>query len=175
MAEVFHEQERLATGYAPVPGTWLSPGRYEWSYLYGLLETSHSRPVWVSGDWRSGGYHDGRRNDQGLTLGWKPSPQWEARVGGGRKAISLPSGDFTVKLATLRLDHTPTTRLAQSLLLQWDNVSQSLGVSARLRWMWSPGDEVVLTLDRLGYTGDQRGLQPLQTRAMLKVVWNVER
>ncbi len=175
MAEVFHEQERLASGHAPVPGAWLAPGRYNWTYLFGLLETSHSRPVWASGEWRSGGYYDGRRNDQGLTLGWKPAPQWEVRVGGSRNDITLPSGHFTVKLATLRLDHTPSTRLAQSLLLQWDNVSQSLGVSARLRWMWAPGDEVILALDRLGYTGDQRGVQPLQTRAMLKVVWNVER
>lgn len=175
MAEVFHEQELLAGGHAPVPGTWLAPGRYNWTYLFGLIESSHSRPIWVSGQWRGGGYYDGRRNDQSMTLGWKPAPQWEARVGGSRNDITLPSGHFTVKLATLRLDHTPSTRLAQSLLLQWDNVSQSLGVSARLRWMWAPGDEVVLALDRLGYTGDQRGAQPLQTRAMLKVVWNVER
>ncbi len=178
MAELFIEQDHLASGYAPVPSTWLGPGSYHWRYGYGLLESSHTRPVWVTAELRAGGYYDGRRNDQVATVGWKPSPLWEARVGLGRNAIRLPTGRFTVRLATLRLDHTPSTRLAQSLLLQWDNVSQTLGVSARLRWRpphWAPGRELVFALDRLGYTGEQRTLQDAQTRAMLKLVWNLER
>lgn len=174
MAEVFFEQDRLASGYAPVPGTWLAPGSYRWHYLYGVLETSHSRPLWLTGELRAGGYYHGQRQDQVMTLGWKPAAQWEARVGIGRNAIRLPPGQFTVKLATLRLDHTPTTRLAQSLLLQWDNVSQSLGMSARLRWQWAPGREAIFSVDRLGYTGERRTLEQQQTRALLKLVWNFE-
>ena len=75
----------------------------------------------------------------------------------------------------MRLDHTPNTRLAESLLLQWDNVSNELGVSARLRWLLAPDRELIFSLDRLGYTGAQRDLLPNQTRAMLKLVWNLER
>ncbi|MFT3778406.1 MAG: hypothetical protein QM772_09095 [Ottowia sp.] len=175
IAEAFFEQDKLAQGYAPVPGTWVAPGSYRWHYLFGLLETSHARPLWVSGELRAGGFYDGRRNDQSATVGFKPSARWEARVGLGRHAIHLPTGRFTVKLATLRLDHTPSTRLAGSLLLQWDNVSRALGVSARLRWQWARGREAVFSLDRLGYTGAQRRLEPQQTRAMLKLVWNLER
>ncbi|MFT4102398.1 MAG: DUF5916 domain-containing protein [Burkholderiaceae bacterium] len=175
MAEAYVVQDRLAAAYAPVPGTTIGPGSYRWSYLYGLLETAQSRPVWMSGELRAGGYYDGHRNDQFATLGWKPTTRWEARVGLGRNVIALPSGRFTVKLATLRLDYTPSTRMAQSVLLQWDNVSHSLGVSARMRWWWAPGRELVLALDRLGYTGALRGTSPQQTRAMLKMVWNFER
>ncbi|WP_414986152.1 DUF5916 domain-containing protein [Acidovorax sp.] len=178
MAELFIEQDRLAQGYAPVPGKWLAPGAYRWRYLYGVAETSHARPVWVSAELRAGGFYDGRRNDQTATIGWKPSARWEARAGLGRNAIALPTGRFTVKLATLRLDHTPSTRLASSLLLQWDNVTRAMGVSARLRWRppgWAPGSDLVLALDRLGYTGAQRTLEPVQTKAMVKMVWNLER
>ncbi|MFT3803145.1 MAG: hypothetical protein QM766_18265 [Burkholderiaceae bacterium] len=172
MAEAYFVQDRLASAYAPVPRTTIDPGSYRWSYLYGLLETAQSRPVWVSGELRAGGYYDGRRNDQFATLGWKPAARWEARVGVGRNAIALPSGRFTVKLATLRLDYTPNTRLAQSVLLQWDNVSNSLGISARMRWRWALGSELMFALDRIGYTGTLRGTSPQQTRAMLKMVWN---
>ncbi len=175
MAEVFFEEDRLASGFSPLPGLTIAPGTYRWHYLYGVLETSHSRPWYLSGELRAGGYYDGRRNDLVLAIGWKPSPYWEVRVSGGRNAIALPTGAFTVKLATLRLDHTPNTRLSQSLLLQWDNVSHSLGVSARMRWQWAPGREMVLSLDRLNYTGIRRDLEPQQTRAMLKFVWNLER
>lgn len=175
LAEVFFEQDKLASGYAPVPGTWLAPGSYRWTYLYSVLETSPSRPWWVSAELRTGGYYNGRRNDQTAFVAWKPSPQWEARASVGRNAISLPTGAFTVKLATLRVDHTPSTRLSESLLLQWDNVSQSLGVSARLRWLWAPGRELIFSLDRLGYTGERRTLEQQQTRAVLKLVWSFER
>ena len=92
-----------------------------------------------------------------------------------RNAIRLPSGRFTVRMATLRLDHTPSTRMAESLLLQWDNVSQERGVSARVRWLWAADRELIFSLDRLGYTGERRDTLPGQTRAMLKLVWNLER
>ena len=175
MAELFHESDRLATGYAPVPGAWIAPGSYGWNYVYGVLETSQARPVWTAAELRAGGYYDGRRNDQTVTLGWKPHAHWGARVGIGRNAISLPTGSYTVRLATLRLDHTPNTRFAQSLLLQWDNLSGELGVSARLRWMWAAGRELIFALDRMGYTDERRNQVPGQTRATLKLVWNLER
>ena len=175
MVEVFFEGDRLASAYTPVPGVTVQPGRYGWHYLFGYLETAPSRPVSATAELRSGGYYDGHRDDQTLQLAWKPGPYWGWRVGLARNAIRLPSGSFTVRTASLRLDHTPSTRLAQSLLLQWDNVSKELGVSARLRWLWRPDREVIFSLDRLGYTGEQRDLLPNQTRAMLKLVWNLER
>lgn len=175
IAKAIHENDRLVTGYAPVPGAVIAPGSYSWDYLRGLFETSPSRPVWASAELRAGGYYDGRRDDQFLTVGWKPDAHWGVSVGGGRNAVSLPDGGFTVKLATLRLDHTPSTRLAQSLLLQWDNLSGELAVSARLKWLWAAGRELVFALDRVGYTGERRGELPGQTRATLKMVWNLER
>lgn len=175
MAEVFFEGDRVASAYSPVPGVTIQPGSYGWHYLFGYLETAPSRPVSAVAELRSGGYYDGHRDDQTVHLAWKPSPHWGWRVGVARNAISLPAGSFTVRTASLRLDHTPHTRLAQSLLVQWDNVSSQLGVSARLRWWWAPEREVIFSLDRLGYTGGQRELLPNQTRAMLKLVWNFER
>ena len=131
--------------------------------------------MWLSADFRAGGFYDGRRNDQWLTVGFKPGARWEARTSLGRNAIDLPTGRFAVKLATLRLDYTPSTRLASSVLLQWDNVSHALGASARLRWQWARGREAIFSVDRLGYTGERRTPEQPQTRAMLKLIWNLER
>lgn len=175
MIEAVAERDVLARGYTPLPDVWLESGTYRWNYLYGLVETSPSRPVsgWV--DVRAGGYYDGHRNDQGLGLSWKPSPQWGWRTTLTRSAIDLASGSFTVRTALLELDYTPSTRLLQSLLLQWDNVSEALGVSARIRWLLAPGNELIFALDRIGYTGYQRHLELQQTQATLKWVWNLER
>jgi hypothetical protein len=175
MPEIFFETDRLAAAYEPVPDLAVPAGRYSWHYFYLLAETSPSRPVWASMEARSGGYYDGHRNDQTLTVTWKPDPFWGLAIGGGRNAITLPAGSFTVRMATLRLDYTPTTRLAHGLLLQWDNVSAELGLSVRLRWLWAYGRELILALDRLGYTGERSGEPPQRTRALLKLVWNLER
>ena len=175
LGELFYERDRLAGAYAPVPGVVIAPGSYSWNYLFGYAETSPSRPVSAQAEVRNGGYYHGNRDDQNLYVTWKPNRHWGWRAGVNRNAIRLPSGRFTVRMATLRLDHTPTTRMSESLLLQWDNVSQELGVSARVRWWWAADRELIFSLDRLGYTGDQRDLLPNETRAMLKMVWNLER
>lgn len=175
MAEVFYESDRLAHGYAPLPGTWLAPGEYRWHHLYGYMETSPARPVSAVMELRSGGYYDGDRDDQVVQLAWKPGAHWGWRFVTARNAVRLPSGRFTLGTASVRLDHTPNTRLAQNLLVQWDNVTRALGFSARVRWTWAPGREVVAAVDRLGDTGEQRALQPVQTRAMVKLVWALER
>lgn len=47
---------------------------HRWHNLYGFVQTSAHRPVWVTADCRSGGYFDGRRNDQSLEVSWQPSP-----------------------------------------------------------------------------------------------------
>ena len=52
------------------------------------------------------------------------------------------------------------------------------GLSARLRWRpagWARGREFIFSIDRLGYTGPERAMQQRQTRALLKLVWNLER
>jgi hypothetical protein len=174
MVEAYVEEDRLARGYTPLPGLWLEPGNYRWNHWYGLLETSSSRPVsgWV--DVREGGYYDGHRSSQGMGLRWKPSAQWGWRTELTRSAIDLSSGSFTVRTATLELDYTPSTRLLQSVLLQWDNVSEAMGVSARVRWLLAPGSELIFALDRIGYTGEQRDLEPQQAQATIKWVWNLE-
>ena len=184
MAEVFMETDTVAAPFAPVPGVTVDTGRYAWRYLYAYLETAPSRPLSAEAQWRGGGYYDGRRDDQSVSLTWQPSPTWGARIGMARNAIRLPSGAFTVRMATFRMDHTPSTRRSESVLLQWDNVSNRLGISARARWLWTAQREVIVSVDRLGYVGadrhasaDQavaRQVRANETRAMVKLVWYLE-
>ena len=148
-----------AKPYAGVP-RWCAAQRKGLGAQTGVLHARRCCP-----------HHAGRLRG----LARPPHAHWGARAGVGRNAISLPTGSYTVRLATLRLDHTPNTRFAQSLLLQWDNLSGELGVSARLRWMWAAGRELIFALDRMGYTDERRNQLPGQTRATLKLVWNLER
>ncbi|WP_420226751.1 hypothetical protein [Pigmentiphaga litoralis] len=184
MAEIFVETDKVATTFSPVPGVVVDAGNYTWRYLFANLETAPSRPLSAAAEWRAGGYYHGRRDDQSITLTWQPSSTWGARAGLTRNAIRLPSGAFTVRMATFRVDHTPSTRWSESVLLQWDNVSSRLGMSARARWLWTAKREVIASIDRLGYVGADRHapetqapadrLRANETRAMVKLLWYLE-
>lgn len=173
--EAFFEEDRLAEGYELLPGIDLTPGHHRWSYLYLLAGTSPARPWSAEAEARTGGYYDGRRKEQTLSLTWHPGQRWSALLGVGRNDIALPAGRYIVRTATFRFDLTPNLRLAQSLLLQWDNVSEELGISVRLRWRWATGRELYFALDRLSDTGDRPDAPAARSVAMLKLVWELER
>ncbi len=171
--ESFHLQDQLAEGYAPLPDTWITAGRYDWHYLRAGVETTWARRLALEVNARAGEYYDGHRNDQFVALRWQPGPYWGLYGSLGRHAIRLPSGYDTARLARLRLDHTPSTRYAQSLLLQWDNLSEELGISLRSRWTWSPGREMFFALERIRDMDERRESLPDESLATLKLVWHL--
>lgn len=173
VVESFHLQDRLAEGYAPLPDTWIAAGSYDWHYLHASVETTRARRLALEVSARAGEYYDGHRNDQFVALRWQPEPHWGLYGSLSRHAIRLPLGRDTARLAGLRLDHTPSTRYAQSLLLQWDSLSEELGVSLRVRWTWSPGREAFFALERIRDMDERRESIPDQSLATLKLVWSL--
>lgn len=168
--EIFVERDHLASPFELVSGLVVPSGDYRWHYFFVEAGTSPSQPVAVVASARAGGFYDGRRNGQALKIVWSPNRHWGVRGTVERNDIDLPGGRFVVRTASLRLDHAVSTRLTKSLLLQWDNVSHELGTKARLRWTLAPGRELFFSLNRLSSTGSN--LEPAQTSATLKLVWN---
>jgi len=173
--ETYHQTDELARGYDPLPGLWLAPGDYRWHSLGGGFETSSARRISLIVDAQVGQYYRGHRNNQSFELRWQPNPVWGLGGGLERHQISLPDENQgkltgTARLANLRLDYTPSTRFSQSLLLQWDNLSDELGISMRARWMWSPTKEFFFALERLRDLNAR--YRPDPSRASLKFVWN---
>lgn len=167
------EGERLAQAHEPLPDLEVAPGAYHWHYFSANVTTVASRALSVSGEFRLGGYYDGSRQDQTLTLTWKPQARWGMELSLERSAIHLAEERMNTHVAGLRFDLTPNTDLASSLLVQWDDQSHQVGASARLRWLWTVEREVTMSFDRLRYTGEERELNDDETRAMLKLTWRL--
>jgi hypothetical protein len=60
--------------------------------------------------------------------------------------------------------------LQLSLLAQYDNLSDSLGVNFRLKWIMQPGNEVFFVINQ-GYDTDRAGLRPISNETSLKGAW----
>lgn len=175
------ERDRLAADYPLLPGLVLPAGEHRFQYAVLMFGTAPSREWATEGYVRGGAYYTGTRQDLQATVSWRPSPHWGWTLGGTVNDIRLPAnaaqngqaGHFTVRNASLRLDHAASTRSGQSLVLQHDNVSGQWGLSLRARWTLAPGRDVLLSLDRVHPKPVDAAA--LQTAAAVKLVWNWER
>jgi len=72
---------------------------------------------------------------------WTPSPRIKANVGFNITNAKLPEGDFITRLLTAGFDYVFSNKLSLVNLVQYDNVSETLGINMRLNWIPVPGQE----------------------------------
>ncbi|MBI2515592.1 MAG: carbohydrate binding family 9 domain-containing protein [Opitutae bacterium] len=162
--------ERLDNPFAIRSGIVIPARDYHWSVAHVQFRSTPSRPVTAYLEWREGGFFGGNRSDYEAELGWRPSHHLELATSYKLYDIRLPQGDFAVRLASLKAVYTVTPDLQFSVLGQYDNFSNRLGVNFRVKWIVEPGNEVFFVVNQ-GYdtTGDH--LIPTQNDTSLKAAW----
>ena len=83
-----------------------------------------------------------------MTLIWRPSQYFQFLLGYEVNDFELPWGDFTTRLASFRADIAFTSTWYWENFLQYDNVSDSMGLNSILRWVPRAGREMVLVVNR---------------------------
>ncbi|MDG2175847.1 MAG: hypothetical protein P8M72_06935, partial [Gammaproteobacteria bacterium] len=61
--------------------------------------------------------------------------------------IHLPEGDFTVRQVTINTQVSFSSTLSLTNLIQYDNVSEALGINTRLHWIPEAGRQVFLVFN----------------------------
>ena len=84
-----------------------------------------------------------------------------------KQEVELPGGDFDVKLASLEAHINFTPDFSWSNLVQYDNVSDSMGINSRLIWEYRPGQRVFLVLNQ-SYLDERTGVVRKQMDTTLK-------
>jgi hypothetical protein len=160
----------LIEDFEIVPGLVIPAGEYrsESAILYAAIGASSI----LSGDAsvRWGEFYDGEREDYTLSAALRPNPGWGFTLRGQRTDLHLPAGSARVHLAALGLELTPTPRLATSLLTQWDDVSDEIGLSLRVSWTIEPGQNLYVSLNRLFQR--EEGLATTARDESVKLAWN---
>ena len=166
------ERDRLDTPFEIVPGIIIPVGDYRWDRYVVEYYTTRSRPVSIHVKVRQLGFYGGDRHDYIGSVEWRASARFFTSVSWQLQGVHLPQGDFTVRLGSAKIACTFSPDLQLSLLGQYDNLSNSLGVNFRLKWIVAPGDEVFFIVNQ-GYdtTGDQ--IRPMQTDTSVKGAWTI--
>jgi hypothetical protein len=156
-------------------GVVIPAGPYTYtSYRLNASSAGH-RPVVVEAGWNFGGFYSGHIDNVnlGLTLKFKgyATLAFDTNLVRGR----LPEGDFSENVYQLKADIFLSPDLGLMNYIQYDDISNTLGWNARLRWQITPGNEVYLVYTRNWERvwDPQSRLMPLGDRGVVKITLSI--
>lgn len=164
------EREQLFYPFAIHPGVTILPGDYRFNRLSATLASSTGRPLSVSSTVSFGEFYDGTRQELGGGIEWRVSPHLLVAGGWEFNRISLSAGDFDVSVASARVNIAFNPRLSWNNTVQYDNISDTLGINSRLRWIVKPGSDVFFVVNR-GFDVEDGRFQTLTTDVTAKLGW----
>ena len=136
--------ERLEDPFEISDGIVLPVGEYRFSEVRFDARSASQRPVsgrvgYTMGDFWSG---SGRSTNVGLTV--RPVQGVTVSADWSRDDVTLPEGEFTTDLVRLSgaWHLSPWTSVTGNI--QYDTVSEIVGLFARLRWILTPGSDFFL-------------------------------
>jgi hypothetical protein len=140
-------EEEFADAFEISEGVVIPAGTYNFDHSCVTLYTGEQRVLSTESTVCEGGFYDGSIFAFETRTTWRPSKHLKVIVGGEYNDIDLPQGDFITRLATLNLDVAFSTAWSWENFIQYDNVSDTVGLNSILRWIPRAGQETVLAFN----------------------------
>lgn len=141
---------------------------YTWSYT-AELQSARFRPVSAGAEITyEDGFWTGNRTIYELDLILRPFPGINLSADWSRSDISLPEGSFQTDLFRLRNNIDLTPDIAFTNIIQFDNVSDVLGLYNRFRWTIKPGADLYL-VHTYNWIQIDNQFDPIGTEGVIKL------
>jgi len=129
------------------PGVVIPVGEYKFHDLGGQVRLSDHRRL--AGLFRlvDGPFYDGNRTDMLGELTWRPSAKFRGSVSYSYSEIELPQGDFETRLVRVGIDYVFTSTMSWVNLIQYDNISETIGINMRWHWIPEAGRELYFVIN----------------------------
>jgi hypothetical protein len=154
---------RLVNDHENVPARFflprnvpVAPGSYGWDNFDIRLRTFDGRPVSVDFELICCSFYNGSSIHPRLQIAYRPNAYFSFIPVYDVTLIDLPTGHVDIHVFTIDsvVNFIPDMQLA--FQLQYDNISGNLGMSARYRWEYQPGNEFFVALGQAGrFMGDR--------------------
>lgn len=139
-----HTFEFLDRAFEISDGVELLPGEYRNLEYTVEGRTAGRRPLSVNGEVGYGDFWDGDRTSYQAGLTVRPRPGLSASMDYNRNEVTLPRGAFDTNLFRLNSGWDVSPWMSLSGTVQYDDVSEILGLFGLFRWIVKPGNEVFL-------------------------------
>jgi hypothetical protein len=145
-------------------GVVIPAGMYSFNGVNLNVRTGDQRAIGGGFFVNDGEFYDGERFGVTTFVGWRPSPHFRTSLNYQYNEISFPGkGDdllpsglprcttldcaFVTRVVRVSLETIFSSRWSWVNLLQYDNVSRTIGVNSRLHWIPQAGREAFLVLN----------------------------
>lgn len=132
----------------------------EYRFLSGTLSVSH------------GGFWSGTQTEVETSVTARPRTGLRLNADWEFTDAALDQGSFNTHVVRVNGTYSPTPDLSFSTRIQFDNLSDRLGLFARIRWITRPGSDLFLVLTRNWRRTDGR-LSPLNSELASKLTYSI--
>ena len=139
---VVDSQEVLAEPFTVARSIVIPAGEYEESGYQLEAEWATERVLAPSIAYEKQGYYGGDQTSVTGSIDWRPSSRWYARVSYQYNDVELPHSDFRTRLIQVRANLAFNVKWSWVNLIQYDNLSESVGINSRLRWNPRAGEDL---------------------------------
>ena len=143
-AKVVNLKEYLDKDFEIIEGNLITVGDYVTNGFQISGETSEKRKVSAELSYSTGEFWTGNKQTYKGELSFKPFPGFNIQGDFEYNSVSLSAGGFDTNLYRLTLGVYPTPRTAFYSNLQYDDISNMLGLFAKLRHTIRPGSDIYL-------------------------------
>lgn len=150
----------------------LPPGTYTTYTSTVEIETASYRPVSSEVEASYGGFWSGTRTNLETSLTARPVTGLTLDAVWEFTDADLDQGQFETHVVRFNGTYSPTPDLSFSTRIQFDNLSDRLGLFARIRWIMRPGSDLYLVLTRnWRYVNDR--FSPLNSELASKLTYSI--
>ncbi|MDG2090849.1 MAG: carbohydrate binding family 9 domain-containing protein [Gammaproteobacteria bacterium] len=150
MGHTRYREEVLApfTIYSePSRAVIIPAGSYEYQTYDISLGTGNQREFSTDIRIEAGEFYNGDSTGAFTSFNWNQSRNFAMSINYDWNDVSLPQGDFTARLTSVNTQVAFTTNLYWISLLQYDNISENMGLNTRIQWIPEAGQEALIVLN----------------------------
>lgn len=125
----------------------IPPGTYTFGEASAAIETGGQRDLAAEFTVLRGDFYDGSRTNLAGEVTWRQSKYFTVSASYDWNDIELPQGSFITRLTSLTTEVSFSPTLYWVNLIQYDNVSEVVGVNARLVWIPTAGQEGLIVFN----------------------------
>ena len=140
-------KETLLKPFEISPGIVIPRGAYGFRDAGFQIETADYRKVSGTLRYVDGSFYDGNLTEVLSSLIWVPSARFRASLSYHYNDVRLPQGSFETRLVSAGIDYVFSSTLSWVNLIQYDNVTETIGANMRLHWIPEAGRELYLVIN----------------------------
>jgi hypothetical protein len=146
-------------------------GEYSWADGFVGVTIGGQRRLSGGLQLQGGEFYDGTHFQKNGSVTWRPNRNFATTFSFTERRIKLPYGNFNLRLYGLNSQYAFSSTLSWTNLIQYDNISENMGLNSRLHWIPRAGQQAFLVLN-WGLTDADKDNHFVSTVADLSLKFN---